>query len=194
MPRGSAKTLLRCGLRLMLYLALSSAVSAYIERVHRGLTEYLLLQAGFNQSDASAVARADNDVDTTRNPLAPTVTGLNNRTMYHFVTDMRLEMLRNEAARSCNVTALGEYLHALEDHYSHEGFGPVLGHFFNPSVDYPENDVDKALRMAQEKFRVASNLRTSCPGLFSSQPAAWAQIQGRVRNFLADPSQTRLTQ
>src|SRR5262249_49276050 len=89
--------------------------------------------------------------------------------------DERLRQLKSQAL-SCRKGALtseqskriGQFLHALEDRRSHEGYDPPTGHLmdghgpdkpWSPGVDYRPSDT---VRMIEEKFEDLVAIRIAC--------------------------------
>jgi len=50
---------------------------------------------------------------------------------------------KKKAFEECDCTALGKYLHHVQDWYAHRRFGP--GHPFSPSADDPKRNVPEYL-------------------------------------------------
>ena len=90
--------------------------------------------------------------------------------------------------RGGNLTALGWYLHYLQDTFSHEGFtDPKWGHSPRHGathyVDKTDSDVPKAMRMAGATWdalnRFASQEKCGCHGKFD--PSWWKQVEEFVK-------------
>lgn len=88
-----------------------------------------------------------------------------------------------DATRGRALDALGVYLHAQQDSYSHAGYGPALGHLLDGHApDKTYNDIAKANAMALDTYqrlaKASSLLRgTSSPmsynGFIASQVNAF---------------------
>jgi len=125
--------------------------------VHRNLTYSLALAAGIDDSIAGRISAADQGVDD--NPATSPmhiVGGTDARANWHFTTPERRSILWNGFARGHSPEALGVFLHAQQDSYSHEGFGPALGQTATWRVwdmsgpDYTYKDPAKADLMAAD--------------------------------------------
>ena len=92
----------------------------YNRDVHFDLTNAIGRQVGMCAADARGVAIADQFVDDNiwTNPMLPG--NVIARGLYHFTTPDRREALRRRAFESGSLTAMGVYLHALQDSYSHQ--------------------------------------------------------------------------
>jgi len=53
-----------------------------------------------------------------------------------------------------DIFALGIGLHTLQDSWSHDGYGPEIGHAWTTEPDYPHNDPNKSLEMAEATWSV----------------------------------------
>ena len=96
--------------------------------VHRFLTEYAAVQAGFSNEWAKEIGKATQALDDpgdNRDAMFGGGANIKNMNDFHFVTRMRLHELREKAMEGCKCNSgpkfkeIGEYLHALEDTYSH---------------------------------------------------------------------------
>lgn len=103
--------------------------------------------------------------------------GYDNRLLYHFTTQERRDQLLGAFESEINygrndpLSALGTFLHALQDSYSHEGFGPgtgqgwAIGEGFDPrhpidstfegmakydKTNWSPEAVEKAVKMARD--------------------------------------------
>lgn len=156
----------------------------YGRDVHMALTMALAYAAGFSGIDALRIGLSTQnpDDDERKNPL-PFFNDVA-RSQYHFTTEERRNDMwsiftyssgnsRAWGYRGPSVwEALGDYLHAQQDSYSHDGFGPWLGQapsgfrnwkwariwdwadFYHEAeqVDVTINDPKKAEEMAQFVF------------------------------------------
>lgn len=174
-----------CGSRLFWVLlavaAMGLRMAAYGRSVHEGLTRYLALSAGINEATAKEIARADQGTDSgSTGPWA----SVESRRLYHFVSARRLSEFRAQAFGACAPGLLGQYFHALEDAFSHEGYGSWAGHFPDLRPDRHDLDPDRAERMAQTKFSELQSLRTACPNFTGNPPKKWDDIRSTVRSYL----------
>jgi hypothetical protein len=63
----------------------------------------------------------------------------------------------------CDLAALGRALHALQDSYSHEGYGPRRGHIRNPHrPDMPSSDLPKYGRMIGDTINKLKDFANKC--------------------------------
>jgi hypothetical protein len=133
------------------------ALGMYEVDVHRYLTRFLAEKAGFCPSRADSVGRetqALDDPGSTRDAMSGG-RNLPNMRDFHFVSQTRLAELRRKAVEACGCKCdkpdwklIGEYLHALEDTYSHStGTGDRNWEYYNgpiaakgkiPEVKIPE--------------------------------------------------------
>jgi RHS repeat-associated protein len=100
----------------------------YWENVHYDMTRDVAERVGFSKLAADIIATADQMVDV--DPRTEPFFSDNGRELYHFATPDQLQKLRDKAFCSGNPVEFGEYLHALQDSYSHHGYGPRFGHLF----------------------------------------------------------------
>jgi uncharacterized protein RhaS with RHS repeats len=118
----------------------------YKEDVHRYLTRYLALAAGHSLDTADRLARYNQRVDDWA-PAAAMVTF-----NLHFMTTEQAVTLFSVVPEGLQ----GAALHSLQDSYSHEGYGPPLGHILDTlqgnDPDDTSRDVQKALQMALHTF------------------------------------------
>lgn len=108
----------------------------YDEEVHRDLTVLLAFAAGFTQKQAEAIGNATQWPDDPRSGAHPEQSGragVEARRRYHFADQAMLychwKNFEDLAiAGSGEVySAIGTFLHAEQDSFSHEGFNPVTG-------------------------------------------------------------------
>ena len=79
------------------------------------------------------------------------------------------------------VAELGMYLHALQDSYAHEDYGPVRGHAPWHAPDKTYNDPQKANRMARDTYdsiRKWMEAKTGIP-----VPDQWEELRDQVDRF-----------
>lgn len=129
----------------------------YGKDVHYDFTKLMALRAGCCEDGAEAIANADQNVDVDRNAWNGGVTkeGIKNRADWHFPSTERINYLRSIAYNTFSAIAAGDYLHVLQDSFSHEGFDPELGHGY-PTFNDPDNvnnDIDKANLMLMVSYR-----------------------------------------
>ncbi len=146
---------------------------------HLRLTQVIAYAAGYSASQSAAIAAADQAVDSgTSSPFSSTEARRN----FHFTSPERRAALYRAAASSRSSADIGIYLHALQDSYSHAGFGPRLGHLFaGTGPDITANDPGKALSAAQATFNSLLRLRGQ-PGSIS-----FKAIEPLVQNYLRLP-------
>jgi RHS repeat-associated protein len=134
-------------------LAYSDPNGRYEQNVHAGWTYFLARQAGFSESRARAIAKADNDVDSGQ--TEPYGSAAMRATFHAFGTVPGAGKDRAIAAQSPG--SLGQRLHFFQDSYSHEGLGSVLGQALTGSApDKTRSDPTKAVRMAMGTFDILS--------------------------------------
>lgn len=133
----------------------------YEDDVHRDLTVALAYAAGFSMKDAKIIGKWDQDVDD--DPKTSPFAGVEARALYHFTTAQRRtdlwSMFEWNATRNTefafyeSLRRLGVFFHADQDSFSHEGYGPGIGHALaGHAPDQTFNDVPKADRMARATF------------------------------------------
>jgi len=149
----------------------------YEEDVHRELTAVLAYAAGFTREQGQIIGRANQWVDDNPETNPEVITNVRARRDYHFtIGDQRdrlwgdFEHYVRNGSNGDAYSALGTYLHAYQDSYSHEGFNPVTGQvasgfrqglltswnvFWSEvrKVDKTSFDLEKAERMAEGTFR-----------------------------------------
>lgn len=188
-----------------------SSASAYEQDTHLFLTIWLAEKAGFTRDQAYELSKYDNatddDPETEPRPFDLTEPAVMRRRLFHFVSSLRLQELRSTAF-SCTrnrISAeqykrIGQYLHALEDTYSHRGYFPRFGHFrdgHGPDKPWsPGKDNSPALtkQMIEEKFGALISLRLLCTNNTQSadetrrafsphlnQIASWVSEEERAR-------------
>ncbi|MFQ5991852.1 MAG: hypothetical protein ACE5NA_05385, partial [Nitrospiraceae bacterium] len=81
-----------------------------------------------------------------------------------------------------SVDSLAEYLHTLQDSYSHAGFHPDVGHLLEMhGPDKTYNDPEKANRMARDTYNAIRKWMEAKIGV--PVPDEWADIRDRVDRF-----------
>ncbi len=98
----------------------------YEEDVHRGLTTVLALAVGFDVNLATAIAAANQGVD--ENPNTSAFANERARADFHFASESRRDQLWMSFESNLTPQALGVFLHAEQDSFSHAGYGPKAGH------------------------------------------------------------------
>jgi RHS repeat-associated protein len=157
----------------------------YEEDVHRGLTAILALAAGFSLESANAIGAAAQfvDDDPRTDPTAPrNVFNEQMRADYHFTSEARRTAMWTSFQRSASITALGEYTHALQDSYSHQGYGAKYGHArAGKAPDKTTSDPAKADRMAAATYGQLVAARALLP--VSGQAIPYKRIEELVAKF-----------
>jgi RHS repeat-associated protein len=135
----------------------------YEHDVHWDLTNRTGRQVGLCAADAANIAYADQGVDDWWHSSPMPFENIVARRLFHFTTHGRLEQLRRNAFDTGSTGAMGIYLHALQDSYSHqrgrkdrEGdpFGPFVGHFFRGhGPDRPRTRPDLWRHMSEHTAR-----------------------------------------
>jgi RHS repeat-associated protein len=103
----------------------------YEEDVHRDLTYALALAAGFKTASAWQIADANQWTDDSPDmgPMGlPWGKGMKRRELWHFTTQSRRNDLWDAFNFHGTLLDLGIFLHAQQDSFSHEGYGPRWGH------------------------------------------------------------------
>jgi hypothetical protein len=151
----------------------------YERDVHFTLTKYLAIKAGFTPAQALQIATANQGTD--ENPNTSPYAGIQARKDYHFVTKERLSQMYEAAYASGNLELFGQFLHALQDSYSHAGYGPGLGHFWKGHApDKTYNDPEKANTMAEDTYK---HMLLFLNSLGKNVPDRWDKFKTRVDQF-----------
>jgi hypothetical protein len=174
----------------------AGAVTPVYERdVHNDLTNALARAAGFNSLDAQQIARANQGVDdnpaTSPMHMRPWGDAVEIRRNFHFTDQARRDTLWQDFQRSGNLNDLGVFLHAQQDSFSHEGYGPRWGHAGaadgGHAPDRTFNDIPRADRMAEDSFNRLVQARNFLAGQgrlgASAEPMDYSQIRGLVNQF-----------
>jgi RHS repeat-associated protein len=98
----------------------------YLVDFHHDATLILALAAGMWPHQARMYADWTQRVDD--NPATQPVNTVAVQRDYHFVSNERLEQLRRDSWDG-NPRAVGTFLHALQDSYSHAGYNAGVGHY-----------------------------------------------------------------
>jgi RHS repeat-associated protein len=162
----------------------------YEEDVHRDLTEVIAAAAGASVDVAvelgAATQYVDDNPETSPMGMSPWGEAVQVRADYHFTTPERREQMKSNAEETATASSMGEYLHALQDSFSHDGYGPRLGHArAGHAPDKTFNDVEKADRMARATYDA---IRDSEFGSVDKS-ISWDEISGAVHDFNAAESQ-----
>jgi hypothetical protein len=121
-------------------IAANAAENNYQKDVHKYLTEFLAMAAGYTNDEAKKIGRANYRIDTRWDTQPLTVDTMmwvigqgHPKADYHFTTPERREELKKLSYMTGNLDVLGVYTHAVEDSFSHQKDGishtPGLGHF-----------------------------------------------------------------
>jgi hypothetical protein len=134
----------------------------YEQDVHFDLTQALAYAAGYSSSESTTIAGADQGVDESKvtNPWnGYGFLGSGARADFHFTTSERRADMWNTFESIADVggglggEALGVYLHAEQDSYSHAGFGALFGHLYaGHAPDKTYTDAGKADSMARDTY------------------------------------------
>lgn len=167
--------------------------------VHYYLTYWLASKIPcYSSADAQQIANADQGADenpNTKPGLGATTAQQNQNAVNHALTDSAT-ILNNGAVlwgnatespaidtttmtltgrrRNCELSALGIYLHYLQDTFSHDGYSSdVYGHLLaGHSVDKTANDYAKAAKMAAATWNALIQWTQICKSCCYSQKVA----------------------
>ena len=180
----------------------TASAGAFELPVHLSLTVWLAELAGFSDTDAFLMAQYDQatDDDPTTSPMPGLTRGaaVGNRRQYHAFRDgttpRRSNPLPKCADRSRIATdefrLIGQFLHRLEDQYSHRCCGPILGQLvLGDAPDKPWYAPAEFVSMVEDKFNqllsigsVCGNLRRSTAEARSLFDAARRPLDNWARN------------
>ena len=157
----------------------------YEQDVHEDLTRVLAYAVGFTMEAATKIGKATQAPDNPGDPRNP-YESWKSREQYHFVTPERLSQLGTSFFVSNGgeyrtyvswnygenlINQMGEYLHALQDSYSHQGYGPWLGQGIDYlkgkdpyAADRTATAPGKADEMALQTFKVLLQAKTGWVG------------------------------
>ena len=168
----------------------SDPLGLYEEDVHLHLTEFLARNAGFTAQSAHNIAAANQATDT--NKQTSPYSGIEARRDFHFTTVERRNELHDDAFASRSEVRFGQYLHALQDSYSHqrgerdrdgEPYGPRFGHLFaGHAPDKTANRPELADRMTRDTYnelRAFYQFTTGRPA-----PDNWNKISRELQRFV----------
>ena len=147
----------------------------YQKDVHYDLTFWLARQAGYSVDDARAIAGADQGVDDSWK-TCPIMCGVQAREDWHFTDSLRRSDLWQNATQSGNLTALGQFLHAQQDAYSHRGYEAQWGHARHGTApDIACKRPELAIKMAQDTYTYLRVFRQMQTGVLVSDQ--WQQLE-----------------
>lgn len=156
----------------------------YQKDVHYDLTFWLARQAGYSVNDARAIAGADQGVDDSWK-TCPIMCGVQARQDWHFTDNLRRSDLWNNAVQSGNLTALGQFLHAQQDAYSHRGYDAEWGHARHGTApDIACRRPELAIKMAQDTYTYLRVFRQMQTGALV--PDQWQQLEITVGRKIRD--------
>jgi len=176
---------------------------AYEEDVHRDLTTMLAYAVGFTWHESVKIGQEDQRVDEdSRNPVQFDLDGPGYRARrdFHFTTEKRRNELWHDfelrsfgsqpglgqfqsATRDQAFYALGTYLHAFQDSYSHAKFGPRIGHMLEGhGPDKTFKDALMANMMAKATYEALVKAMKAF-GFQTINQIEWAQIKPFVYRF-----------
>jgi RHS repeat-associated protein len=129
--------------------------------VHRELTECIALAIGMSRADARSVAFETNQTDDS--VFTSPITAYQ---AYHAVDDQRLEELKQIAIETGSDQKIGNYIHALQDTFSHNLYPGRLGHAFIKNVavngqPHQQSAKDNLAEMTQFVLRGMKQSQTS---------------------------------
>jgi RHS repeat-associated protein len=151
----------------------------YESDVHFDLTQALARAAGFSPEAAKQIASGDEGMD--HGATAPIGEGTEIRRLYHFTTKERRDVMQKEFETSKNLDKLGAFLHAEQDSFAHDGYGPRLGHASALTApDKTYNDIPKADRMAKDTFSILINASPN-----KAKAVTWELLSPFVHRFNA---------
>jgi RHS repeat-associated protein len=180
----------------------------YGEDVHYKLTRILALAAGFSERQANRIAKntqaSDEDPKKAPDGLAnyvPFGDPVERRALYHFTTYERRQVMWNAFGWAANggdedqtLMRLGEYIHAVQDSYSHAGYGPRTGQVGSflysehglelklPSrIDETDYNPSKADRMAKNVFDQLLKANAKMNG--GGARVSWDRISPLISQF-----------
>lgn len=187
----------------------SDPLGLYEEDVHHYLTWYLARAAGFSETTAAAIGFQAQELDL--DPRSATEGGVDHGNMakYHFVDAAQLASLSRTAREGAELSSsqlrkIGEFIHALEDTYSHQknqqhrvfgdyfhdmGEGIDWGHgLHRHRPDWTWDRPELAMEMARETLEQLSEL---CQDYFGTcTPLPFESFESTVRQFVELPSDT----
>lgn len=198
------KTLLRVGVPV-LFLMAADAAQAYEKDVHFSLTFAVSRMAGFTYTEALEIASANERVDENDTTAASMVIAFEKdsfearkRRNWHALDDsreavmIRRDELWTRAAGGKNLVYFGQYLHFLQDTFSHrevkgeewKPYGWSIGHAMKGhQPDRVPADLKLAEEMTLATLEAASRFRSE---VLLLEPLKWdAAAPGRLVSSLA---------
>ena len=174
----------------------------YEDDVHRNLTIALAMAAGFNMQMATSIGRADNGIDYNKK-TDPYGVHPGKRKKHHFASEEEIRGKRAMTEAYINFTGgakidsdimkitvdqIGDYLHALQDSFSHKGYGSLIGHVLAGHLpDKTHLRPELANRMAETTYdalvALATQMAAKNKGMEFHQPIPWECIASFVDEF-----------
>jgi RHS repeat-associated protein len=153
----------------------------YERDVHMSLTWAVGEAAGFSDATSFGIARADQGVDDDSKTSAGLFYSSTNAN-WHFPNEARLTELAMSTVANLTEISLGQYLHVMQDSFSHHGYGTTVGHLFGGySPDETWRRPDLANRMAENTY---GDLQAARTALGATNPAMpWDQIAPYIDRF-----------
>jgi hypothetical protein len=164
--------------------------------VHQFLTRFLAEAAGFDPTTAEKIGFQTQQLDRDTRDAMYGGANKKNMQMYHFVTPARLTALRQTAFATLGTDgwmAVGEYLHALEDTYSHQKnetrrdwstmYGTDIGHgAHGHEPDQTWRRPELATLMAVQVWSELQALAEASGA--KGTPKSWDDIKGNIDSFV----------
>jgi RHS repeat-associated protein len=147
--------------------------------VHLHLTRALARAAGIAGPVADRIAAANQGVDET---AATGPFGARSaRRDFHFTDAARRRQLWDRFEQSGSAEDLGVFFHAQQDSFSHEGYGPTVGHLFaGHRPDRTFAAPERADTMARDTF---DRLRAGAQRLNGAHGVPWEMVRPFVTRF-----------
>jgi len=120
----------------------------YNEDFHRGLTEALALAAGYSNTASTGIAEWDARVDTD-SATSPMSLSTQQRKDWHFPSSDRVAQMRGRSETAGSWKAMGQYLHVLQDSFSHAGYSSF---HLSRDPDKPEKHPTTAMEAAKATY------------------------------------------
>jgi hypothetical protein len=177
---------IRLGFATLVLLTANSAALGYEKDVHFSLTYAACVLTGQSDSEALEVASADERMDENDTTTASVVVAFEResfeaqkRRRWHSLDDSRdavlarLDELWNRAVRGRSLVYFGQYLHFLQDHYSHrestganwKPYGWKIGHAVRAhQPDRVPSDRKLAIEMVQATLDAAKRFTEEALG------------------------------
>jgi len=142
-------------------LVITDPLGLYGRDMHYDYTYGIAKGLGYSKCAYEKIAEADNNVDIKYNPVQLGDAAVKIREQWHFPTQDRVNELLNNAFNSCDLVALGQALHVLQDSYSHAGYGAKWGHW-RKKPDLLTTDPAKTQRVTKETMEVLKTFESKC--------------------------------